>query len=237
MFWRRKKSTAVDQVYGVQNYAAQLGIERRRNTRILYPHQNLSCLPSIFYGSRSIKIHDISAGGVCLIDKEDHLGPHAGQDLELRLIWPDCERVVKCRMVSRVDVRRHIQFLDLEGDRAEAIKRAIVPGVAGQTMKPLVGETDPSVQLQAREVWNSTQGDTLTFTHDVHVLAEMTVNTKAYRFFRDSWPVDSENKPATSSEVERILIFLVNCPRPSAAIRDLHSLVQSLYFEGRSYEE
>ena len=233
MFWRRKKNHTADSVYMVQNYASQLGIERRRNVRIQYPNQNLTSLPSIFFGGRSIRIYDLSAGGVCLIDKEDHLGPLAGQDLELRLIWPECERVVQCRMVSRVDVRRHIQFMDLESERVTAIKTAIAPGVIGQTMKPLVHNNKNSVtQLHAKEVWSSTKGDSLSFSQDIHITADLMLDGKSFRFMKDSWPM-TDNRPASPREVESILIFLVNFPRPSPAVAQMQSQLQTLYFEGR----
>lgn len=234
MFWRRKKTETVDTVYSVQSYAAQLGIERRRNTRILYPNQNLSSLPSFFFGGRSLAVHDLSAGGVCLLDKDDHLGPDAGNEIELRLIWPDCERVVRCRLVSCVDVRRHIQFLDLEGERSEAIKRAIVPGVLGQTMKPLMMARENPVQLKAREIWSSTKGDTITFVEDAQMLAEIVLDSRIFRVAKDGWPTTEDGQPASLRDLEAIVLFLINFPKPSPAIQFLRTQIQTLYFEGHA---
>lgn len=233
MFWRRKKKDNAAIISDVKAYAAQLGIERRRNARILYPpHQNLNLLPGVFFGSRSMRVQDLSVGGVCLIDKDDYLGPNAGQELDLRLIWPECERVVRCRLISRVDHRRHIQFMDLSGERCEAIQAAIKPGMLGQSMRPShpVGR---GIHLEARELWTSGNGDSLTFVEDVHAVAEITLGEATYRLMKDAWPVNSENQPASPREVERILIFLFNFPRPSAAVTELKAQLQSFYFEGR----
>jgi hypothetical protein len=233
MFWWRKKQAAAPKVSSVQAYAAQLGVERRRQARILYPHHNLNLLPSVFFGTRSLRVHDLSVGGACLIDKEDFMGPNAGHDLELRLIWPECERVVRCRMVSRVDTRRHIQFLDLEGERVEAINSAINPGVLGQSMR-ITQLTSREPRLEARELWTSVNGDALSFADDVHVIAELTFAGQTFRLLKEAWPLDSGNQPASPRDVERMLIFLFNFPRPSESVNTLKQQLQSFYFEGRA---
>jgi hypothetical protein len=231
MFWRRKKKSATAISSNVKAYASQLGIERRRQARILCPHQNLNILPSFFFGTRSLRVHDISVGGACLIDQEGHMGPSAGQEIELRLIWPECERLVRCRLVSRVDHRRHVQFLDL-GDRREAIEAAIGPGVLGQSMRPS-HPAGRDIQLTARELWTSGNGDSLTFVDDVHALADITMAEASFRLMKDAWPMNPSGRPATPREFERILIFLCNFPRPSASVTALKARLQAIFFEGQ----
>ena len=82
-------------------------------------------------------------------------------------------------------------------------------------------------------MWSSTKGDSLSFSQDLHVTAELMLDGKFYRFLRDSWPTGQDQKPASPREVERILIFLVNFPRPTVNVSQLQSQLQTLYFEGR----
>lgn len=233
MFWRRKKNSDNDPVYGVQNFAAQLGIERRRNTRILCPSEDLTSLPSVFFGARRLQVHDISVGGLCLKDADNILGPEAGIELELRLMWPGLERMVRSRLVSRVDVRRHVQFLNLDEERAEYIKRSIAPGILGQTMKPVLAGTQSSVKVQAREIWSSIKGDCLTFSASSQDYVELTLSGKTFRILQSSWPVTALGTPAETIEVEEILLFLFNCPRPSPALLDLQAQLRASLVKGR----
>ncbi len=233
--FKRKKPTPEDQAISlVQSYATKLGIERRQSARVRFPSQYLTSLPCIFFGERAIRVHDMSVGGTCLIDQEDHLGPSAGIEVDLRLIWPDGERPVRARIVSAVHNRRHIQFIDLPADLVTIIKSAIAPGVLALTMKPLMDLAETHLSIHAQEVWTSLNGECLTFLDDVHVGAELYLDGKNFKFLRDSWPVNKENLPATPREVEHILVFLENVPQPSKALTDLKAQLQTLYFEGRS---
>lgn len=232
MFWRRKKNNLALTDMRVQAYAAQLGIERRRNGRILCPGPHLNSLPSVFFGTRSLRVQDISIGGACLIDKEEHMGPDAGIEVELRLIWPECERIVRSRLISRVDVRRHIQFLDMQGDRIEAIRAAIHPGVAGQSMRN-VQALSRDVKLDAMELWTSPSGDSITISQDDDTLAEIHLQNQTLRLPKEVWPVNANGRAIEPRELERLLIFVFNIPRPTPALLALRLHLQTLYFEGR----
>lgn len=235
--FKRKKSQSIAEnqaISLVQSYAAQLGIERRQSVRVRYPTQYLTSLPSVFFDGHAIRVHDMSVGGTCLIDEDDFLGPNAGIELDLRMIWPDGERTVRARIVSRVHNRRHIQFVNLPQDLIATIKAAIAPGVLGITMKPLVDLGETHLSIHAHEVWTSLNGECLTFLDDVHVAAELYLDGKNFKFLRDAWPVDKENLPASPKEVEHILVFLENIPQPTKALTDLKAQLQTLYFEGRA---
>lgn len=224
MFWRRKSEVPKNSVFTVNEHAAKLGIERRLHVRVRYPLRALTTLPQASYQGRTLFVFDISAGGLCLLDPEDHLGPDAGQKVELTLRWPKIERRVSCRLVSRVHDRRHIQFLDLESERAESIKRAIDDGVRGLAMKPvIVPVATRTPALAARELWNSVHGDSLSFFDDIHLLADATVNGKSFRIHKESWPAGAEGKAATVEDVEGLLLFLANLPNPSPAVKNLLS--------------
>ncbi len=218
----------------VQNYASKLGIERRQSVRVRYPEPYLTSLPSVFFGEHKIRVNDMSVGGCCLIDEREHLGPNAGVEIELRLIWPDGERAVRARIVAYVHTRRHIQFLDLPPELVQVIKSALAPGVLGLTMKPLLERDHGHLAMHASEVWTSLNGESLSFLDDVHVAAALHLDGRNYRFMRDAWPLTEENKAATPREAESMIVFLENIPQPSPAIRALKSQLLTLYSEGRS---
>ncbi len=218
----------------VQSYASKLGIERRQSVRVRYPEPYLSSLPSVFYGEKKLRVNDMSVGGCCLIDEQEHLGPSAGVEVQLRLIWPEGERVVRARIVAYVHIRRHIQFLDPAPEMVQAIKSALAPGVLGLTMKPLIEREAGQLALHASEVWTSMNGESLVFLDDIHVAAELHLQGHDFRFMRDAWPVTRKNQPATPLETENIIVFLENIPQPSPAILSLKSQLQTLNSEGRS---
>lgn len=232
--FKRKRSPEENAISLVQNYAHQLGIERRQSVRVRYPEPYLSRLPSVFFGEHKLQVHDMSVGGCCLMDPREYLGPNAGNEVELRLIWPEGEKNIRARIVAYVHVRRHVQFLDMAPDLIQVIKDALAPGVLGLTMKPLIEPDRHHLALHASEVWTSLNGETLSFLDDIHIAAELHLDGKDYRFARDSWPVTPANQPATPKEFENILVFLENVPQPSAAVIALKNQLHTLYSEGSS---
>ncbi len=231
MSWslRRKQHGSV---YQVHEYASQLGVERRKNPRAKYPSQNLSSLPSVFYGSYSVPVQDVSVGGVCLLDVEDRLEQQTGNEVEFRLIWPDGEQIVRSRIVARVNPRVHVQFLNLNPDRAEAISKAIVPGIRGTAMRP-VDHPHQRIQLDAEEIYTSVHGDSLVINKAGTIIAGLNLLGREYTITRHFWPKIEKKYYVSPLEFEAILIFMANIPQASERCRELLKRLQSLYFEGR----
>jgi hypothetical protein len=232
MIWRRKKAQPDETVSMVQAYASKLGIERRRTVRIQYPGFSLASLPAIYYGPHLMKVFDLSVGGVGLLDEENRMGSDTGNTIELKLVWPDCTRTVRCKLVARVHDRRHIQFLDLAEERVEALRRAIAPGALGQAMKSVLKTENSAVELAAKEVWSSLSGDSLVLTLDVHKQADLHINGRDFKIMKSAWPLNANGKPASSAEFEEILIFLTNIFHPSTGVSILKSQLQRIYLEG-----
>lgn len=232
--FKRKGTPDENAISLVQSYAQKLGIERRQSVRVRYPEPYLSRLPSVFFESHKLRVHDMSVGGCCLLDPHEYLGPNAGNDVQLRLIWPEQEKFIRARIVAYVHVRRHIQFLDLQPELVQAIKVALAPGVLGLTMKPLIEPERHHVALHASEVWTSLNGETLAFLDDIHIAADLHLDGKDFRFPRNSWPVTTGNAPVTPLEFENILVFLENVPQPSQTLTNLKNQLHTLYSEGSS---
>lgn len=232
--FKRKPTPEQQAISLVQSYANKLGIERRLSVRVRFPTQFLTSLPSVFYGPNAVTVHDLSVGGCCLLDDADHMGPNAGNDIELRMIWPASEKTVRARIVSRVHNRRHIQFLDISPDIVASIRAAIAPGVLGITVTPLIDRPPGGIPIYAREVWTSLNGECLSLLDDIHVAAELHLDGRDYKFLRNAWPVKADGQPASPLEVENILIFIENISRPSAALKELKAQLQTIYFEGHS---
>ncbi|MGE4130060.1 MAG: PilZ domain-containing protein [Bdellovibrionales bacterium] len=223
MFWRKRKNQPDDtSISMVLKYASQLGIERRQSIRVRYPTQKLSILPRIFYSGVPLSVADLSRGGCCLLDREGRLGPGAGQEIDLRLVWPHGETPVRSRVVSRVENRRHIQFLDLPKEMAELIQQAILPGVDAQSLRPSMTESH-RLDVKAEEIWTSLTGDSLVFFRDVLHVADLSRSGDLVTFQQESWPVDHRGKPLSTVETEKVLIYLANIQRPSLKVTELQS--------------
>lgn len=130
--WRKKRFVESSTVHML---ARELGVERRRNARVNYPRRINGGLPQIAFDGYPMRAYDISAGGCALHDPGEVLGKDIGIEVALTIHFADRVEDVQCRLVGRVDHRRHIQFLNLPAARAQIIARQIVPGVCGGGLK------------------------------------------------------------------------------------------------------
>lgn len=217
----------------VSRLARRLGVERRYSPRVICPKIPTALLPSIAYEGKSIQAHNISIGGLCLLDPNEYLGPAIGHDVNLILRWFDGSAVsVHSRIISRVDHRRHIQFLNLPQERMKLIEQAIQPGVLGEGMRVIYnGDADGPV-MQAREAWSSLKGDTLIIEDDVHRLAQVTLNGESYTLFKESWP-QKDQKPLTDFEFAELILFLINIPQPTDLLEAFIGHVEEMAMRGK----
>lgn len=217
MFGKKKSTSLGQDVSNLQELAGQLGVERRRAIRVRYPSIGGLRLPRLANGGAGIDLFDISTGGCCALDPAEILGTKVGIKSEVQLTWNDGKtETVGVRIVSRVDQRVHIQFLNLAASREEQIKSLIVTGARGQWVKMHhKDERTAQVHVQAKELWSSPYGDSVVICEDVHKLAQVTVYGIEHTFYREAWPVKTKDTPLSVAEVDDLSLFLCNIPAPS----------------------
>ncbi len=229
MFWRKRRPKLdADRPAPVNELAGRLGVERRYAARIRCPQVLCPILPSAFFQGVPLKIHDISIGGCCLLDPNQVLGPSVGTDVHLVLRWPDGGVSVHGRIVSRVDNKRHLQFLNLPKARAEALKTAIVFGTKAQSLRSALATVDQGPSLQAREIWSSVHGDSVIIEDHVHRLAQISIADAHYTFYKHAWPVNAAGAPLTRTELAGLVVFLCNIPQPTELLQALISHVENM---------
>lgn len=212
----------------VAHLAGKLGVERRYAVRIRCPQTDCTILPSIFFENQPIRMHDISTGGCCLIDPNEILGPSVGQDVHFILKFADGLVSVHGRIVSRVDHKRHIQFLNLPQARAAELKTAIETGARAQSVKSSLESVDQGPALVAREIWTSVHGDSLIIEDHVHRLSQITIAGKLHILYKHAWPVKDVSTPLTAEELGQLTVFLCNIPQPTELLSALIAHVENM---------
>jgi hypothetical protein len=229
MFWRKRKPQIDAQIPAPVNHlAGQLGVERRYAVRILYPQNYCTLLPTVYFNGSSLKVHDISVGGCCLLDPGEVLGASVGNDVHLVLRWKDGGISVHGRIVSRVDHNRHIQFSNLPKARAEELKIAISFGTRAQTVRSSMETVEQGPALQAREIWSSVHGDSVIIEDHIHRLAQITISGALYTLYKHAWPVKAVSTPLTRDELAGLIVFLCNIPQPTELLSALVAHVETM---------
>lgn len=221
MFRRKAKPHFNSKPSALTDLARKVGVERRLHVRVLYPEAYCSLLPEVAYNGGPLRVHDISVGGCCLLDPLELMGPNVGTDLVLHLKWADGPARVHCRLVARVDHKRHIQFMDLEAGRADRIRAGIISGTHGHSMKVISGDENDGPTLEASEVWSSLGGDTVIIESHVHRLARIHFQKKEYVMYREAWPIKNAATPVSRTEMDQLILFLCNIPQPSDLLKEL----------------
>lgn len=226
MFWWRRKKTEIADVSPVHTLASRLGIERRKNPRVLFPDTAaFATLPMVFFQGQLIRMKDLSVGGCCLWDPQEVLGSQIGQDIDLTLRWNLGEETIKAKLISRVDHRRHIQFVDVKTEIEQELKKLIAPGVYAHDLKLVELKHEHQQQLLAKEIWTSIKGDSAIIDHDIQLLASLHIMGKGYRLLREAWPQRGDGSAVSPREFETIVLFLANIPNPS---QDLKKILERL---------
>ncbi|CAM5999394.1 unnamed protein product [Sphagnum balticum] len=154
--------------------AEKLGVEQRASVRVRYPRVTEVCrLPQIAFLDYKFIVYNISTGGCALLDSDEVLGPQVGHEIQLTLTWPDGVERVNARIVSRVDHRRHIQFLNLAPARIKQLANSMSAGVRGLSMRRHALSSLQGPSMEANELWSSPAGDSLVLETSVHRLAQI----------------------------------------------------------------
>jgi len=232
MFWRKRKPQMDSQPTPLVQLAGRLGVERRYAVRIRYPQMDCQILPAIFFQNQPLKVHDISTGGCCLLDAQGLLGASVGNDVHLILRWPDGAASVHGRIVSRVDHKRHIQFLNMPKVRVDQLRQAIHPGSRGLNVRPMMKGVENGPVMQAREMWSSLDGDSVIIEDHVHRLAQIILVGSQYTLYKHAWPVKDVSTPVTRNELAHLILFLCNIPQPSDLMSALVAHVETMAPQG-----
>lgn len=227
MFWKKPKFQINNSSVQLDKLASRLGVERRFAIRIHYPRIHSGLLPSISFNGKSLKASDISTGGCCLLDNQGVLGPSVGNEASLTLGWPNDSLPVRCRIVSRVDNRRHIQFLDLPAAKIKTLAKAIHPGSLALNVRPGVKAVEHGPTVMAREIWTSPAGDCVTIEDHIHRLAQISLAGVHYTLYKQAIPIKETSAPLSHSEMACLVIFLRNIPQPSEHLQALLTHVES----------
>lgn len=200
--------------------ASTVGLEKRQNFRIVYPARGaLAELPRATFAGHNMKIGDMSIGGCCILDPEEILGPDVGQEITLSLHWEKDSQDVRCRIVSRVDSRRHIQFINANEKILSRIRKHIEPAYRGSTLRRVDTNTS-RLTIEACEIWVSVLEDSVTLFDHPHMLGSVLYRTQDYLFYKRSFPVfGNDRKRVVAGEFyDTLVLFLANIPNPSPTL-------------------
>ena len=219
----------------LQTLARNLGHERRKHARVAYPARTTATLPSIRFQDQGIRIHDISEGGVCLLDEKDILGSNVGNEVLLHMLWhKDDSEPVRSRIVARGAHRRHIQFLDFSEKSAKRLREAMRAGLAAHGMnQALAPMAFGGPLIEALELWHAPTGETLVLREDVHRLAELRCLGHDYILFKRSWPKRADNlsQSIPVEEFFALILFVSNIPTPTPLVKNLLAELESVALE------
>jgi len=234
MFWRKKKPHLEVSPSDLLSLASRLGVERRLNVRVRYPnHVHVCKLPEISFAGHKFQVLDISVGGCCLLDPTEVLGPTIGTNLELELNWTTGSELIDARIASRVDQRRHIQFLNLGEKRQDLLKKYMAYGIRGSALRCHGTSNDSSLQLMAAELWSSLQGDSIIVERDMHRLAQIKIGDDQFMIFKEAWPARANGQGTCSKiELEQIILFLANIPQISKPLSAMLTSLEDLLWSG-----
>ena len=208
--------------YEVTKFAKNLGLERRQNFRIHYPERGaVGDLPWVSFAGHNFKIQNISVGGCCLFDPDEILGPAVGQSLTLSFHWKTDSQDVQSRIVSRVDSKRHIQFLNFSDRNQNRVRKHIEPAVRGGTLRRVESGTSSNLKVEACELWISLVEDSVTLFDHPHLAGSILYRGQDHLCYRKAFPVfGNDRKRIVSLELyDDLILFLANVPNPTPVMR------------------
>jgi hypothetical protein len=202
-------------------------LNRRKNTRIKYPHCGaVGELPRVYFQGEEMNIGNISTGGLLIIDDREKLGHAVGAEIKLQIVWPDLRLETKARLVSAQLQRRHIQFSDFSPTGFIRVAQLIKPGFLGSHFHKV---NDQNSVLDAEELWIGPTGESLLFPKG-SAPAQFTSMDRVLLIDRHSRPYwRNNNEPVDKTELSDLLIMLSNLPAHSTRVKELIEILQRHY--------
>jgi hypothetical protein len=235
MIFKRKAKSRLPNASEIHNLIGKFGLERRQNDRLTYPSRATCGLPAVAFAGAGLRVGNISVGGCSLFDPDEVLGAHVGNEVTLCLTWQDKSREnVQARIVSRVDHRRHIQFLNLSQERSGELVQRMRFGLRAHRLVRSDGQEPSSPFLLANELWISLDADGLVIEDGIHRSAVATIDGKEYSFFKNAWPIDSTYRPVSPTRMEELILYFANIPLATDSVKNVQNLLEDLYLGGQS---
>lgn len=217
----------------IQKMAAESGINRRKNARILYPNTNFSAkLPQIIYNSQPEKAVDISLGGVCLLNDKNQFGLEIGETVELAFRWlNEKDMNLNAKIVGQSYNKVHFQFQDLATDIYVKLSINLKSGMVGRKFQQSMLNENVAIQADYTELWVGLNSERLVFYNNETCYAELSYFGTTVRFYKDKKP-EMFNKQGDPMEfggkhLSDSLILLANIPSPSKAVKELISILEN----------
>lgn len=213
-----------------QKLATMNALNRRKNTRIRYPHIGaVADLPKVYYRGEEMIVSNVSTGGLLIIDDTELLGNAVGSVIHLELHWPDTKISAQSRVVSAQLQRRHIQFVDFNATAFVRISKMIKPGFLGSRFHRV---HDNNSMLDADELWVGPTGESLLFPRQASNshLANLTMANQTLVIEKNNRPYwQDTNQVVDRHTLGDILILLSNFPEPTTLVKNLVEKLQLHY--------
>jgi hypothetical protein len=217
----------------IQKMAAQNRVNRRKITRILYPHANFSTrVPQFFYQNKAQKASDLSLGGVCLVNDSDQFGLQIGSDVELQLAWMGEERIsIFAKAVAQSFQKTHFQFLNLPTEIYVKMSLNLKSGMSGRKFqRSLLNDSGP-MQTNIRELWIGLNDDKVITSIEPGLKAEITFYHLVFKVYTnnkvEAFQRSGQSMPLNGGLLTNCLLLLCNIPSPSSAILGLEKTLES----------
>lgn len=215
----------------IEKLATKSAINRRRNTRVRYPHIGaVGELPQVFKEGQIVSVRDISTGGLCIFDYDNIFSKTVGEEFDLKLRWQDSEDNIHCQLVGYTDERLHIQFKNINTKSQVRLSMILKPGFLGTKFHMVPNFKE---KLDADEMWIGPTGEWLTFykTHFNEKLenyGEMNYGRVCLSLSRSTPPRYNESSQkftkgqlASKTIINELLIVLSNFQSPTIRVKEL----------------
>lgn len=231
------KSSHPTRSEGMHELAFRYGMDRRRHPRVSFPQSTSPELPRFIYQGKVFQIHDLSRGGVCLLDPDDEFRLEVGFEDESFWVEGDFREKLSLQLVGVSYQKKHLEFTRISPGLVDRIEAFIEPGIWGQKMHRSVLSPSAHLETSAVELWLGVNGSNLVFHSDPHFVASLlspkaslNKNSKqlSVDFYRGSLPVYGASAPKqlkgkvlTPEDRLKALFFLLNFPVLSHRILNL----------------
>jgi hypothetical protein len=208
----------------IQKLVSLNALNRRKNTRVKYPHfGGFGPYPKIYYMDSEIIVGNISVGGILIIDDTEKFGDEIGAVVTIEMVWSDYRTKARARLVGANMQRRHLQFVDFNANAFTKISQLLRPGYLGSRFRIVHDELG---KLQAHEMWLGPTSESLVFTK-TNSFAEISVGNEKVSISRNrpSYLV-STNQKISYQLLCDILVIIANIPEPTPRVKELLEIIE-----------
>lgn len=236
--WIKQKFTSGDEDWtkmsvSIQKMAAENGINRRKNARIIYPHSNYSAkLPQVIVnGTPEIPV-DISLGGVCVLNDKNQFGLKTGDEIEIAFRWlNEPDQTAKAVVVGQSYNKVHLKFDQLPTEIYVKLSINLKSGMIGRKFQQSFLNENDHIQAEYAELWVGLNNEKLVFFEEDSVSSELSYFGITTHFFNDKKPTvvnkQGHSIEFSSGQLSDSIILLTNIPSPSRKVKELLSVLEN----------